>query len=200
MLEIKVWLGGEGNCELGSGTAPGAVEALLRTVEATGWRVDGATQWRRIRKFRVGRAGRDDNHEDIHNVCGLALTAWEAGCEVLAFIRDVDADERRAGAIAEGIAVARERHADVRVIGGCVARPALDAWILALAGARDTDAMSRTRALEELRSRDIDAKSHAAYVEVIERADLTGLPAGCESLHAWLATARAELTSAVHGS
>lgn len=88
MPEIKVWLGGEGNCELGTradgGDSVGVVEALLRKLEPLGWHVEGATKWQHIRKFRVGAAIRRSGHGDTRNARALALIAFEAGCEVLA--------------------------------------------------------------------------------------------------------------------
>ncbi len=201
MSEIKVWLGGEGPNELGTradrGDQPGVVEALLVKVERSGWRVAGATRWKDIRKFRVGAALRDgENHQDIHNVCGLALKALDNQCAVLAFARDADSDDRREDAIARGIAAARQLYPRVRVIGGC-ALPALEGWILALSGVPKTDDMSRKRTLEELRIRAIDEKSTTAYVALVEAADLARLPNGCDSLTTWLGSAQAEFTAAL---
>lgn len=172
MVAVKVWLGGEGPCEIGTrgdgGDQPGVLEALLLRLEPAGWIVGGAERWQYIRKYRAGsalRAGR--NHEDIHNVVGLALMAWEAACEVVAFARDTDADRERATAIEQGIAAAAGLFPMLVVVGG-VARPAIEGWILALLGVRDTDGMSRQRTLDELAARDIDEKSPAAYVCVVE--------------------------------
>jgi hypothetical protein len=203
VVAVKVWLGGEGPSELGTradgGDDPGVIEALLLKVEPTGWIVGGALRWKYIRKYRAGHAARGgDNHEDLHNVCGLALTAWEAGCEVLAFARDVDADDRRADAIARGIALASEQFPMLVVIGG-VARPAIEGWVLALVGVRDADELSRARALELLRARTIEEKQASAYVEIVSAAELDRLPVGCGSLAGWIATARTRLGRALRG-
>lgn len=202
-MEVKVWLGGEGPSELGDDYRPearrtGALEALLRRVASSGWRVEGSTQWKRIRKYTAGGARSDSHHADVHNVKGLVLQASEAACEVAAFSRDEDADPGRASAIAEGIAQARELFPTVQVIGG-LARPALEGWILALLGERNTDEMSRARANERLASSKTQAKNAETYVAVIESASLDDLPPGCESLGSWLAQARKVLALAIHG-
>jgi hypothetical protein len=204
MSEVKAWLGGEGSNELGTradrGDQPGVIEALLRRVEPTGWHVEGATRWKDIRKFRVGAALRDgENHQDIHNVCGLALKALDNQCALLAFTRDTDADDRREDAITRGIAAARQLYPNVRIVGGC-AVPAIEGWILALSGVSKINDMSRKRTLEELSTRAIDPKSTAAYVAIVESADLARLPNGCDSLTTWLGSARVELTIAVRGA
>lgn len=203
MVAVQVWLGGEGPSELGTradgGDDPGVIEALLLKVEPAGWIVGGALRWKYIRKYRAGHAARGgDNHEDLHNVRGLALTAWEAGCEVLAFTRDVDADDRRADAIARGIEQARSLFPLLVIIGG-VARPALEGWVLALLGVRNSDALSRAKSLELLRSRSIEDKKASAYVEIVTAADITKLPVGCDSLASWLSAARTHLGQALRG-
>jgi hypothetical protein len=204
LLAIRVWLGGEGTSELGGRIdgrdRAGVIEALLLRLEPIGWVVGGARLWKHIRKYRVGSALRgDSSHGDVQNVCGLALEASEAGCEVMAFVRDTDAEgDRRATAIALGIEAATQKFPMVVVIGG-VARPAIEGWILALRGLRDTDAMSRDRTIEQLKALKIDVKTPEAYVEIVETADLGAIPPGCESLTDWLAIAQNRLGEAVHG-
>ena len=204
---VKVWLGGEGPSEIGDrdrhdGWRVGAVEALLRKVEPEGWRVAGAVRWIRIRKFTVGAARGRENHGDIHSIAGLVNMAYEAGCEVVAFTRDVDADTERAEAIRRGIALAREIHhlAGVEVIGG-PAIPALEGWILALLGVRDSESMSRKRVNERLAEQDHAGKHAEDYVAVIEQADVREdrLPPGCSGLCTWIATAREVLDRAIRG-
>jgi hypothetical protein len=204
MVAVKVWLGGEGPSELGTradgGEEPGMLEALLLRLEPTGWIVAGAQRWKYIKKYRAGHAARGgDNHEDLHNVRGLALAAWEAGCEVLAFTRDVDADARRAAAVARGIEQARELFQMLVILGG-VARPAIEGWVLALLGIRDSDALSRARAIELLRDGAIAEKKASGYVEVVNAADLDRLPVGCSSLADWLTTARTHLGRVLRGT
>jgi hypothetical protein len=193
VVAVKVWLGGEGPSEIGTradgGDAPGVLEALLLRLEPTGWRVDGAQRWKYIRKYRAGHAARGgENHEDMHNVLGLAL----------AFTRDVDADARRASAVERGIEQAKTQFVTLSVIGG-VANPAIEGWVIACLGVRGTDDMSRVRTLELLRERDIDEKSHAAYVAIVTEADLARLPPGCGSLNTWLSRARATLARVLRG-
>lgn len=205
MVAVRVWLGGEGPSELGTradgGDEPGVIEALLRKLEPAGWVVDGAQRWKYIRKYRAGFAARGgENHEDIHNVLGLALKASEGeGCEVLAFTRDADADDRRAAAIARGIELATEQFPMLVIVGG-VARPAIEGWVLALVGVRDSDALSRARAVELLRDRSIEEKRASAYVEIVNVADLDRLPVRCGSLTGWLSAARTKLGRVLRGT
>src|SRR5258705_10886531 len=102
---LKVFLGGEGNNELGTrwyvpmGDEPGVVETLLRRVRPSGWRVAAALPWKAIRKYRTGAANQRADHADAHNVRGLVLHAYEEACEMLAFLRDVDGELPRDQAI-----------------------------------------------------------------------------------------------------
>ncbi len=203
---VKVWLGGEGPSEIGDRDRPGgervgAIEALLRKIEAEGWAVAGAVRWQHIRKFVVGAARGPGNHGDIHSVAGLLNMAYEAECAVVAFARDVDADEERATAIARGIVLAREyaHLRDLGVIGG-PAIPALEGWILALLWVRDTEEMSRKKVNELLADRELGGKHAEDYVGVVEKADLGRLPPGCDALEAWIETARVVLGRAIRGT
>jgi hypothetical protein len=85
---------------------------------------------------------------------------------------------------------------------GGTAWPCIEGWVLALAGVKHTDEMSRPRCDRELAQRSI-ASGHAAveaFVEIVEDADLNALPNGCGSLVGWLERARSVLPRAVHGS
>lgn len=204
MSKVKVWLGGEGASEIGDrdragGARTGAIQALLTRVEPDGWVVVGATVWKRIRKFKVKAALGRDNHGDIHNIAGLVNQAYEEACEVVAFARDVDADLARADAIAHGIAFAQDIFPTMGIIGG-PAIPALEGWILALLDVADTESMSRERANNELARRHIAVKQAEDYVTVIEKANLTTLPPGCDGLNAWIGSAKSVFTSAIHGT
>lgn len=196
MTTVKVWLGGEGPSELGKDDRPGAIELLLRRVQAVGWHVAGKTAWKDIRKFRVGAALRDGlSHRDVHNVAGLLLTAYEAGCEVVAFTRDADADPVRERAIHAGIAVAPQALDPVyplHVIGG-VAIPCIEGWIVALCGESGTDAMSRER-VKALASRH-GLSSVTDWGDVL--AD--GAPPPSGSLRDWLDLAERVLAQVVRG-
>jgi hypothetical protein len=200
-MRVRVWVGGEGVGELGR-DKPGAVEALLRRVRATGWHCEGKTIWSQIRKYRS--RGARVRHADYANACSLALMAFEAGVEIIAFVRDVDSDEDREDAIAEAIRwIEHDSGWPIDVIGG-VAKPALEGWILALRGHHDTDEMSRARTRERLDEASIELKSHAHYIEIIEAASLGpppsfDLPPGTASLQQWLAKAHEVLNRVIDG-
>jgi hypothetical protein len=203
MVAVKMWLAGEGPSEIGDrhmgGERVGVLEALLRRVEAKGWTVDRASLWKDIRKFTAGGALRGAG--DDRSVQRLVLHAYEAGCEVVAFSRDRDSDPDRNSAIEQGIAAATATWPDIGVVGG-IARPCIEGWVLALAGTKNTDEMSRPRCDLELEARSIESGhgSVEAFVEIVEEADLASLPNGCDSLITWLDRARAVLPRAIHGS
>ena len=203
MVAVKVWLAGEGPSEIGNrdtgGERVGVLEVLLRRVELTGWVVDRASIWKKIRKFEAGGALR--GRGDDRSVQRLVFHANEAGCEVVAFSRDRDSDPDRDTAIEQGIAAAAAAYPNVGVIGG-IARPCIEGWVLALSGAKNTDEMSRPRCEHELEDRSIK-KGHdavAAFVAIVAIARLEALPNGCASLVTWLDRARTILGLAVHGS
>jgi hypothetical protein len=203
VVAVKVWLAGEGPSEIGDrdsgGERVGVLEALLRRIEAAGWVVDRATRWKHIRKFEAGRALRGAG--DDRSVQRLVLHAYEAGCEVVAFSRDRDSDPDREATLERGIEAASRDYPGVGVIGG-IARPSIEGWVLALAGTKDTDEMSRPRCDRELELHSIQMghDAVAAFVAIVERADLGSLPDGCDSLVTWLERARAVLPRTIHGS
>lgn len=204
MSQVRVWLGGEGPNEIGNRDEPngvrrGVIEALLLRLEPNGWRVEGATLWKRIRKYKVRAAIGRENHGDIHNIAGLVQRAAEEGCEVVAFTRDVDSEPGRADAIARGIEHVRAIFPTVDVIGG-PAVPAIEGWILALLGVYGTESMSRGRTVAEVETRAIAPKLTRGYVEVIAEADLGALPRDCSALLAWLETARQVMAKAIRGT
>ena len=189
--KVKVFLSGEGSNELGSrfghpsfqsDERPGVLHALLLRVQATGWEVGGARSWMSIRKFRVGKAA----HEDTHNVLGVALDAKEAGCEVLAFSRDVDKDRGREDAVEEGIQRVPSTLSNAPEVMGGVAKPTLEGWILAAMGMRGTEALSAKRAEAVLAENGVAPKDGPAMVRVIEEADLAKVPEDARTLRRWL--------------
>jgi hypothetical protein len=204
-MHVKVWIGGEGPCDIGDRDRPGghrvgAIEALLLRIEPKGWSVAGATIWRRIRKFTVGTARGRHNHGDIHSIAGLVNEAYEAGCELVAFSRDVDAEvDGRASAIRRGIDDAQKLFPLVAIIGG-PAIPAIEGWILALLGVRDSETMSRERANRELAVLGIGVKYTEDYVAVIESRSLELLPPGSTELDSWIKRARSVLGDAIRGT
>ncbi len=195
----KVWLGGEGPSELGDRDQPqhtwqrgGALEALLRRVRQDGWQVHGATRWRALRKYQAGKARSATGHADERNTLALALVAKERGCDVVAFSRDLDADEGREAAIEAGIAGAQQSWPVLRIAGG-VAKPALEGWLLALLGESRTDGLSRGRVAERLKEHGVVGKKAEDYVVLIEQADLEKGARGSMSLRQWLERSSAAL-------
>lgn len=199
---VKVFLCGEGPNELGSRSGhgsyqtdkqPGVLHALLARVQAAGWEVGGARDWKSIRKFKAGAA----RHQDTHNVLGAALDAKEAGCEVLVFSRDLDKDATRKDGIEEGIRRVLETSAPALEVIGGAAVPTLEGWLLALLQERHTEELSPTRASLLLAEKGVAPKDGAAMVLLVEEANLGKLPGDAVSLTAWLARARAVLLSMV---
>ncbi|WP_437939418.1 hypothetical protein [Sorangium sp. So ce341] len=194
----RVFLVGEGENELGSRAGapayqsdkhPGVLFTLLSRVQPNGWVVGGAREWKSIRKYQARGAA----HEDTHHVLGAALDAKEAGCDILAFSRDIDRDPARREAIAEGIRrVSSSLSSPPEVIGG-VAAPALEGWILALLGEKATEELSPLRAQAMLAAKGMMPDDGAAMVRVAEDADLDAVPPDATSLGEWLARARAVL-------
>lgn len=196
--KVKVFLAGEGANELGSrighpayqsDARPGVLCALLKRVQADGWVVGAARDWKSIRKFKAGGGG----HADTRNVLGAARDALEAGCEVLAFSRDQDRDPERREAVEDGIRLVSERITGAPEVIGGVAVPTLEAWILALLGTRNTEQLTPKWAEEELVDRGMKAKDGDAMVEVVEAANLDAIPDDAQSLSTWLGRARAVL-------
>jgi hypothetical protein len=192
---LKVFLSGEGRCELGSRAGdrfyqnddePGVLQKLLRRTRPEGWIVGGACDWKSIRKFRTGVAG----HADTRNVLGAAKDAKDSGCRVLAFVRDRDNDRERPAAIEAGMKRIEEKISNPPAVVGGVAIPKLEGWILAMLGEKDTEKMSPGKAERILENKKGISKSEAGatktMVRVVETADLVQLPTGCDSLKKWL--------------
>jgi hypothetical protein len=204
---LKVFLGGEGNNDIGSrwyqpmGDQAGVIEVLLRKVRATGWHVAGARSWQSIRKYRAGGALGKANHGDARNVLGLVLHAYEHACEMLAFVRDHDGDDLREQEIHRilagiaGFGFAAEYRYELSIVGG-MARPKLEGWILCLRGVARTDDMSRVRVDRELAAAEVELKSTDQYVAI---AEACALPTGDGSLPTWLARADATFRRLIDG-
>jgi hypothetical protein len=200
--DVGVFLCGEGPSELGSRSGhtafqtdqhPGALQELLARVQPSGWRVGGARQWKSIRKFRAGGA----KHADTLNVLGAALDAKDAGCDVLAFIRDSDRDVARGDAVEDGIRRAPAAIVGVPAIIGGVAVPTLEGWLLALLGEKRSETLSPRKAEEHLVARGVRVKDAAAIAAVVAAANLAKIPSDAASLSRWLTRARAVLPAAV---
>lgn len=191
MSEVSVYLGGEGQNELGSrcgdpiyqdDSKSGVIETLLRGVQPTGWTVIGATKWCQIRKLRATGA----SPNEARNVLGLIYEATRAGARVLAFLRDANGDPSRPQIIADAINEAKGKFPDVEVIG-CAAIPVLEAWILAIQGEHGTEKLGKTAAQAKLVAAGI--KDTVAMVDVAAKIVRANLPGDAASLHAWLARA-----------
>ncbi len=207
MALVKVWLCGEGSCEIGNrdqweGRRSGVLEALLLRVAPEGWTVLGATRWSSLRKY-VAKAPLDKadkrGHADEKNVKGLLYEARRRGADVVAFLRDVDNHEERVQIIHRGIEGATSlsgTQAVLQIIAG-FPRPNLEGWILALSKVNDTDDMSRDRAKSELAAREISDRNVEEYVSLVESADLEKLPGGSASLSSWLKCAKDEMSNAI---
>jgi hypothetical protein len=189
MSDVKVYLGGEGKNELGSRAGepqyqsmeiPGLVETLLRRVKSEGWSVQGATPWKRIRKFRA----KGPVSAEERNVLGLVEMACRADASVVAFVRDADGDSERLKIIASAIQKAEEIYPSIKVIGGS-AIPVLEGWILAMQGEHRTEELSKVGAQQRLRARGID-KDTRAMTDVAAKLDLKALPQDAYSLNDWL--------------
>lgn len=202
---VKVWLGGEGPNEIGGrGHEPpddrrGFIEAVLNRIEPTGWQVEGATTWSRIRKYRTGVANPEER-----SVLGLVLEAQEHGCEVVVFTRDSDGDDARRAKIDGAIEEAKRLFDSPPIaIAGGAACPALEGWLLALCGERDTDAMSRPRTRERLEARGYrvkDTRDAVAILEACDEARMGALAPGTDSLCVWLDRVRAVMAVAIRGT
>ena len=193
MSEVSVYLGGEGQNELGShcgdpvyqdDSKSGVVETLLRGVQPTGWTVIGATKWCQIRKLRATGA----SPNEARNVLGLVYEATRAGARVLAFLRDANGDQRRPQIIADAINEAKTKFPNVDVIGGA-AIPVLEAWILAIQGEHATEKLHKAAAQSKLVEKGIASKDTGAMVDVAAKIVRANLPGDAASLHAWLARA-----------
>jgi hypothetical protein len=202
MSGVKVFLCGEGSNELGSrcglpnyqdDSQPGVIETLLRRVQAHGWEVHGAIQWKGIIKLR-GPRRRIPREEQ--NVLGLVFAAKKKRARVLAFVRDADDDKNRPKVIADAIGKAKETFPEVEVIGGA-AVPVLEGWILAMRGEHGTEKLGKAAARSKLVELKIPSKDSAAMVDVAAKVALEKLPEDATSLKAWQARANDVLPALV---
>jgi hypothetical protein len=204
MSEVRVYLGGEGNNELGSrccdpvyqdDSKPGVVATLLRGVQQTGWNIVGARKWCQIRKLRA----KGPTPADEHNVLGLVFEAKRAKAQVVAFVRDADDDKHRPKIIAEAIGEAKAAWPEVEVIGGA-AIPVLEAWILAMQGDCGTERLSKSGAQSKLEAKGIAPKDTDTMVDVAAKVFFNSLPKDAASLTAWLAKAKEVLPRLVRAA
>jgi hypothetical protein len=195
---IRVILAGEGKNELGGfaveaafraeDPAPGVVEALLRQIRGSGWKVVDAIFWKKLPKLQVGIGGRG---EEL-NVLRAHHHAKRRGCDVLAFTRDRDGVKfaHRDDDIERARSSLRSAGDGPRVIGG-VAIEKLESWLAALAGHRRSEEMRRPE--EKLADLGVAEKDTPAMVRLVEDRGLAGIPDDAQSLRRWLERAREAL-------
>ena len=104
----------------------------------------------------------------MQNVLKLCQRAVDVGADVVAFTRDQDGDDGRAGAIAEGIEAARRAFPELHVIGAS-ATPCIEAWVLATAGEPHRRSVSAVKR----RMTELHLESLAAMTRVL-RDDVDG--------------------------
>ena len=203
-MPVKVFLGGEGKNDIGTrsqtpmGEQPGVVEVLLRRLRPHGWHVQGAIEWKAIRKYQAGAAKRRADHGDERNVRALVELAYEDACEMLVFVRDVDNEPLRETALRRVLADLdfSDRPYTLAVAGG-IAKPTLEAWLLHLRGVASTDALTRAGAERKLAELGIALKASADYLAIAEACD--SLPTGAGSLCEWLDRARTLFAQLIDG-
>jgi hypothetical protein len=205
--EKTVLLAGEGSNELGDLAKEanfrkptgdptfqhGVIEAFLRRVSESGWRIQDGLLWKSIPKYRAG------NHlgAEARAVLGLCNKAAERGVALLVFCRDQDLDNRegiaRRREIEEAIRQARTMFPDGPVVVGGVAVLRLESWVAAALGHRHTQQIGDGKIDAWLAARGIEQKNTSALREAVLAADLGKIPEDAESLRSWLAEVREAL-------
>jgi hypothetical protein len=181
---MKVFLGGEGNTELGSDDARGVLEALFAKATGQSFELVGVTTWKDIVKFQPGKK----RGEEARNVLGVVLAALEAGADVVAFVRDRDGEKDREREICAAIDEARGFGWNVTIVGG-VPVEKMESWILAIQGKAKIEAVSRSKAKATLKRAGI--ATIAEMVDLIDAADLDRIPEDAASLRKWIEHAKA---------
>lgn len=211
-MTLNILIAGEGPNELGGwfkevqyreeSPHEGAIEALLRKAQATGWQIVDGIPWRRIRKLKARTrkvAGVQETmstrRADVHNVAAVSLRARELHCSVLAFTRDRDGRAETQEAIEYGIAKEEvKERADLQIIGG-VAIEKLESWIIALSGKHRSEDLGKARIEETLSELGIPSKDTERIVEIISNADIEKIPEDAWSLKTWIEKARTILSA-----
>jgi hypothetical protein len=193
---MKVFVAGEGSDEIGDFVHDptyrrpecegGILEALLRRSRAVGWVIADGCPWRRVRKFAFGR---DLHGREFRNVLGIVDQAAEAGCDIVAFVRDRDGEIDRQAAIEIAIAEVARLGLNVAVIGG-VAVETVDAWILACLGEVSSEDVRDPKSVLQTR---FGLSKGAEKVEVIANANLGAVPTDARSLNIWRERAKTVL-------
>lgn len=156
----------------------------------------------RSARFKAGAGATGAYRADVRNVHGLALEAYERGCEMLVFLHDHDDDDARKEAIERALRELTDlRFGDdfryeLAVVEG-QPRPEIEGWVLCLMGAHGTDSMSSAKVERELAAAGITSKATADYVAIAESKDLPTQPC---SLRTWLDDAEATFARLIDGN
>lgn len=151
-----LFVAGEGVCEIGrwagepqyrdaSGRTDGVLAALFWRAGREGSVIDGKA-WKNVRKYRAGGHATAEQR----TLRALVNDAVESGADVLLWARDTDHDEERGEQLRTAHLQLTRDHADELEIVGWPAVPAIEAWILAIAGVVPAPEGLSTRKLKEL--------------------------------------------------
>jgi hypothetical protein len=214
---VRVFLAGEGRNELGSRVGsrayqtddqPGVIATLLTRAREAGWAVGGARGWNSDGKKSFvakptssaarGIAKARFDREDTRIVLVIANDAVDAGCTVLAFLRDGDNQgEERTHAVEDGVVRIPQAVSSELAVIGAVVVPKLEGWVLAARGASHTESLTSAAADRELAAAGIGAKDGTAFVKIFEEMAIDRLPADARRLRAWIEQAKTVLDAAV---
>lgn len=195
-MTLAVCFAGEGPNEIGDGypgaERPGVLQAMLTWRIGDAWHERGRVVWKSLRKYQAGRGRtptQTTGHADEGNVAKLVQRAFvEHECDALVFSRDLDNDDARDRAIEQGIRAAQTKWPTKVIVGGG-ARRALESWLLAMHGDRDSEQRSIDAATAALRDRGLRSTSdYVAFVAELDAAHAP--PADAATLHRWLDRAR----------
>lgn len=183
----KVFVTGEGVGEIGkwaearerratSTRGDGVLKALFDT-KRTGTVIEGRS-WKSIATLRPGSRG------DGKTLEKAAVLAEEAGADLLLWSRDTDGDRDRAPKLEASMRALKEAGDRIDIIGG-VQDPALEAWIVAIAGLdKAPDTRSKLRLAELLAERGLDHER--AMCELISTAEKPIDTSRSPSLKRWM--------------
>jgi hypothetical protein len=190
----KLFLAGEGPNELGRWSNEpeyrdlyndvGVIEAVIKKVTTSGWKVVDACRWKNIRKYRTG----GHKEKEKRNVLGAVLQAIDAKCEVLVFARDRDGkkNKERQQQVEDAIRIVTEdEDFPVEIIGG-MAIEKIESWLCAISGKTKSEDMGIDKVEEYLREAGIASKDTKAMVDLIESRSFEDIPKDAKSLNSWL--------------
>ena len=190
---MRVLLAGEGKTELGDWAShpsyrqdppeKGLLEALLCRVKVDGWSVAGAISWKNLPHDRKALPRHYRAHErmpaEVGNIMGLVVRARDVGCDAVVFSRDRDRDRQREKDVLDGISRARTAMPDFPKVVGGLAVEAIESWVVSLQERAGAESAADPSSL-------LADPSLASKRAIVERADLSKLPADAKSLRQWL--------------